>query len=167
MDDVQWLDDEEREAWLALIALITRLPSALDTQLQRDSGMTHFEYSVMAQLSMADGGRLQLAVLARRSNASLSRLSHVVTKLERLGWVVRDAIPESRASDAVLTEAGREKMADAAPGHVAAVRSLVFDGLSPAQTRQLAKVSRLVTTQLDIGIAADAADGARNRTSIT
>lgn len=77
----KWLTAEQQEAWLTLIALVTRLPAALDTQLQRDSALTHFEYFVLAALSDAPDHKLQLSVLAQRANASLSRLSHVVTKM--------------------------------------------------------------------------------------
>ena len=73
----KWLTAEQQEAWLTLIALVTRLPAALDTQLQRDSALTHFEYFVLAALSDAPDHKLQLSVLAQRANASLSRLSHV------------------------------------------------------------------------------------------
>ncbi|MEK8172184.1 hypothetical protein NKH77_31690 [Streptomyces sp. M19] len=60
----QWLDEEERRTWLALVALATRLPAALDAHMQRDAGMTHFEYHVMAALDMADEGTLRPSDLA-------------------------------------------------------------------------------------------------------
>ncbi|NLU82980.1 MarR family transcriptional regulator [Rhodococcus sp. HNM0569] len=152
-EQVNWLDDDEQQAWQTLVALLMRLPSALDTQTQRDADMTHFDYSVLAQLSLAPENRLQLAVLASQANASLSRLSHVVTKMEKAGWVEREAVPGSRASYAVLTDSGRARIAEAAPCHVAAVRALVFDGLRPAQVRQLHKLGSAMLTQLDKAIA--------------
>jgi len=96
----KWLTAEQQEAWLTLIALVTRLPAALDTQLQRDSALTHFEYFVLAALSDAPDHKLQLSVLAQRANASLSRLSHVITKMEKAGWVKREVIRGSRGSNA-------------------------------------------------------------------
>src|SRR3546814_14499132 len=92
----KWLTAEQQEAVLTLIALVTRLPAALDTQLQRDSALTHFEYFVLAALSDAPDHKLQLSVLAQRANASLSRLSHVITKMEKAGWVKREVIRGSR-----------------------------------------------------------------------
>lgn len=150
----RWLDAQQQKAWLTLIALVTRLPAALDTQLQRDSALTHFEYFVLAALSEETTRRLQLSALALRANASLSRLSHVITKMEKSGWVRRESIPGSRGSDAVLTEEGMAKVVAAAPAHVESVQALVFDGLSPEQVCQLSELSAAMVTQLDKGIAA-------------
>jgi hypothetical protein len=47
----RWLDAEERQAWLALASTLNRLPAALDAQLRRDAGISHFEYQVLALLS--------------------------------------------------------------------------------------------------------------------
>ena len=102
----RWLDDEQQRAWRALISVAMRLPAALDTQLQRDQGLTHFEYYVLSGLSEAPDRRLKLSALAAFANASLSRLSHVVTKLEHAGWVRREAVVGERGSWAVLTDAG-------------------------------------------------------------
>ncbi|MDV7244093.1 MULTISPECIES: MarR family winged helix-turn-helix transcriptional regulator [Rhodococcus] len=152
--ETRWLDTDQQQAWLTLIALVTRLPAALDAQLQRDSALTHFEYFVLASLSGEDNHRLQLSLLAQRANASLSRLSHVITKMEKAGWVRRESIRGSRGSDAVLTDAGMAKVVDAAPPHVESVRALVFDGLSTDQVRQLSELGSAMLTQLDKGIAA-------------
>lgn len=152
-----WLDAEQQRAWRALIALAMRLPAALDTQLQRDAGLTHFEYFVLAVLSEAPDRRLKLSALAADANASLSRLSHVVSKLVRAGWVHRETVPGERGAWAVLTEAGYAKVVDAAPGHVGTVRSLVFDALDADQVRALTELGEALVTQLDRGIAA--ADG--------
>lgn len=150
----RWLGDEQQLAWRELVALTTRLPAALDTQLQRDAGLTHFEYFVLAVLSEAPKRQLQLNALAKQANSSLSRLSHVVTKLEKAGWVRRKAIVGGRGSLAVLTAAGHTKLTAAAPGHVDAVRTLVFDGLDATQVRQLLDLGTALVTQLDRGIAA-------------
>lgn len=40
----RWLDDEEIAAWVRLAAVLELLPAALDSQLRRDAGLTHFEY---------------------------------------------------------------------------------------------------------------------------
>jgi hypothetical protein len=57
--------------------MFTLLPAALDSHLQREAGMSHFEFSVMGSLSREPGRRLQLKDLAVVANGSLSRLSHV------------------------------------------------------------------------------------------
>ncbi|MFD6860384.1 MarR family winged helix-turn-helix transcriptional regulator [Rhodococcus sp. NPDC060090] len=152
-DEPRWLDDRQQTAWRSLVSVITRLPAALDTQMQRDADLTHFEYFVLAVLSEAPDRRLQLSVLAEDANASLSRLSHVITRLSKRGWVCRESIPHSRGSYAVLTDDGYTKVTEAAPGHVDTVRRLVFDGLDDEQVDTLTTLGAALLTQLDKGIA--------------
>ena len=81
--DTEWLSEDERAAWLRLIAVVELLPGVLDSQLRADAGLTHFEYFVLAMLSEAPERTLRMTSLAQRTNATLPRLSHVVTRLER------------------------------------------------------------------------------------
>ncbi len=148
----KWLNPMEQRAWRTVIALTTRLPAALDTQLQRESGITHFEYFVMTLLSEEPGHRLQLSELARKANASLSRLSHVVSKLERLGWAQRATMAGRRGAQAVLTDAGYQKVTEAAPGYLDTVRGLVFDGLDEERTRELLELGEILVAQMERGI---------------
>lgn len=152
-DSPRWLDAKEQAAWRLLVSVITRLPAALDTQTQRDSDLTHFEYFTLALLSEAPDRRAQLSALAESVNASLSRLSHVVTRLTKRGWVYREPIPGSRGSYAVLTDSGYEKVVEAAPAHVETVRRLVFDGLDDDQLRALTELGKVLVAQLDKGLA--------------
>ncbi|MGL4305151.1 MAG: MarR family winged helix-turn-helix transcriptional regulator [Mycobacteriaceae bacterium] len=154
MTKTAWLNNNEQDAWRAIVSVIMRLPSALDTQLQRESGLTHFDFSVLVQLSEAPERTLQLSELGKRANSSLSRLSHVVTKLERQGWVERKPIAGSRGFNATLTDSGFLKLSEAAPGHVEAVRALLFDGLTASQVQQLTKVATAISKQIDLGLAA-------------
>lgn len=153
MTDTRWLDSDELRAWLRLAGVMLKLAPALDSQLQRDSDMTHFEYFVLALLSENPERRLRLNALAAEANASLSRLSHVVTRLEKRGWVRREPVPGSRGSYAVLTDAGYDTVVEAAPSHVEAVRRLVFDGLDDDQVRALARLGSALVEQIDEGIA--------------
>jgi DNA-binding MarR family transcriptional regulator len=148
----RWLDDEERRTWLELVSVVIRLPGALDAQLQRDAGMSHFEYQVVAALSEAPERTLRMSTLAARSEGSLARLSQAVGRLERRGWVRRTPDPtDGRYTLAVLTDEGWAKVVQTAPGHVEAVRSLVFDPLTKAQTRQLREICRRVMSAVDPG----------------
>ncbi|MDT9594179.1 MarR family transcriptional regulator [Nocardioides zeae] len=149
-DDAPWLDAEEQEAWLALVGVLLRLGPALDSQVQRDSGMTHFDYQVLAMLSDEPGRRLPMSELAGRVNASLSRLSHVVKKLEARGWVQRSPSPTSRrVTECTLSEEGYAVLVEAAPGHVGTVRQLVLDGLSRDQVRQLTAIAATIRGNLE------------------
>ncbi|HEY4457644.1 MAG TPA: MarR family transcriptional regulator [Pseudonocardiaceae bacterium] len=146
----RWLDAEEVQVWLALAGTLIKLPSALDAQLRRDAGMTHFEYQVLAMLSQVPGRTMRMSELAQRTEGSLPRLSQVVARHEQRGWVRRTADPEDgRYTLAILTDDGFAKVTDAAPGHVAEVRRLVFDPLTKAQTRQLREIGQRITRAVD------------------
>lgn len=145
-----WLHGIERDAWLSLIGVIIRLPASLDTQLQRDAGLSHFEYIVMVNLSNADGHVLRMSQLAALCHSSLSRLSHVVARLERRSWLRRDPCPDDgRATLATLTDEGFAKLASAAPGHVEAVREYVIDALDQQQLHQLTAIGETILGRLD------------------
>ncbi|MEI5528150.1 MarR family transcriptional regulator [Streptomyces brasiliscabiei] len=141
----RWLDDEEMQTWHALAGVMVRLPSVLDAELQRDSGVSHVEYLVMAMLSQTEGRTLRMSDLAGYSGSSLSRLSHLVKRLEKSEWVRREPDPsDGRYTLAVLTEAGHAKVVASAPGHADAVRRYVFDALSKTQQRQLREIGRRI-----------------------
>ena len=140
VDEPRWLGDDQQLAWRKFVEVLVKLPAALEAQLQRDAGLTHMGYLVLATLSEREDRRLPMSRLAKKASASLSRLSHVVARLEAQGWVRRERDPEDgRVQIAVLTEDGAAKVASSAPGHVEAVQQLVFDKLTPAQVKQLAK----------------------------
>ncbi|MCC5947140.1 MAG: MarR family transcriptional regulator [Nitriliruptoraceae bacterium] len=145
-----WLTDEEQRTWRALVAVALRLPAALDRQLREEHGLTHVEYWVLALLSEADDDRLPLTALAAQANASLSRLSHVVTRLEERGWVTRErAQHDARVTYAVLTAQGRHTVEAAAPDHVAFVRALVFDPIDPDAVVPLGATLAAVARTID------------------
>ena len=150
MPEPRWLDADEQQAWLALAGTMNRLPAALDAQLRRDAGITHFEYQVMALLSEAPERTLRMSTLAAQAEGSLPRLSQVVVRMEQRGWVRRTPDPaDGRYTLATLTETGWEKVVQAAPGHVEEVRRLVLDQLTKAQLRQLRDIGRRIRRGID------------------
>ena len=150
MPEPRWLDADEQQAWLALAGTINRLPAALDAQLRRDAGITHFEYQVLALLSEAPERTLRMSTLAAQAEGSLPRLSQVVVRMEQRGWVRRTPDPaDGRYTLATLTETGWEKVVQAAPGHVEEVRRLVLDPLTKAQLRQLRDIGRRIRRGID------------------
>ncbi len=146
----RWLDEDELQAWLKLAGVMLKLAPTLDSQLQRDSDLTHFDYLCLAMLSESDDRTLRMSELATQVNASLSRLSHVISKLEKRGWVARTPSPDSRRVTLVtLTEEGWKVLVAAAPGHVETVRSLVFDGLSPEDVAALDRVAGHIVERIE------------------
>lgn len=147
----RWLDPDEQHAWLALAGVLNRLPAALDSQLRRDAGISHFEYQVLALLSEAPDRTLRMSTLAvQAGGSSLPRLSQVVARMEQRGWVRRTPDPaDGRYTLAILTEDGVAKVIEAAPGHVGEVRRLVIDQLTKAQSRQLREIGQRITRAVE------------------
>ncbi|MBF4511694.1 MarR family transcriptional regulator [Plantibacter sp. VKM Ac-2885] len=150
MTDTRWLSDDEQRSWVRFAAVLELLPAALDLQLTRDEHLTHFDYFTLAMLSETPDRTLRTSALAARTNATLPRLSRVLTRLEEAGFVARTPCPEDRrATNVTLTDAGWDKVVQAAPGQVEHVRSLVLDALTPAQIEQLGEISAALLTKLD------------------
>ncbi len=145
-----WLTPGQLASWLSVVRLMTRLPWAIDAQLQRDAGLSMIEYMTMAMLSEAPERTLRMSDLAERASASLSRLSHLVKRLEDRGYVRREAdSADGRFTNAILLPAGLAKLESAAPGHVAYVRQLVIDNLSPERLRRLGQDADRVVGRID------------------
>ncbi len=147
---VKWLTAAELDSWLSLVRLINWLPWSIDQQLRRDSQLSMAEYQVMARLSGTPERTLRMSSLADLANSSLSRLSHLVKRLEERGFVRREPDPaDGRFTNAILTDEGFRVLAEAAPGHVAHVRSLVIDVLSHEQLRRLGLAADRIMSRID------------------
>jgi DNA-binding MarR family transcriptional regulator len=144
-DKTRRLDTREQQTWRQLSTMILRLQPVLSAQLQREFGISHFEYLIMACLSETPGSMLRMSVLATMTGSSLPRLSQAVGRLEKRGWTSRQPDAEdSRYTLAALTSAGLRQLQEAAPSHVAAVREFVFDRLTQAQSRQLGTICQRI-----------------------
>ncbi len=145
-----WLTTGELASWLSVARLTTRLPWAIDAQLQRDAELSMVEYLTMAMLAKAPAGTMRMSELAEDASTSLSRLSHLVTRLESRCYVRREPDPtDGRFTNAILLPAGRCKLAAAAPGHVAQVRHLVVDNLSGELLRRLGQDAERILRHID------------------
>ncbi|MGQ5608265.1 MULTISPECIES: MarR family winged helix-turn-helix transcriptional regulator [unclassified Streptomyces] len=148
----RWLNGDEQAAWLANSAIMISLPAALDARMQREAQLTFFEYMVLSVLSEQPDRTMQMSALAARTAASLSRLSHVVGRLEKRGLLARKRIPGSgRRTTATLTEAGYDVVVAAAPGHVAAVREYLIDDLGPQELAALRRIGAAVDMAIKRG----------------
>ena len=137
-DRPSWLDDEQQAAWRAFAGATVKLRWALECQLRRDAGLSFIEYHALARLSEYPGHTMRMSDLAEVTDASLSRLSHLIKRLEARDLVRREPDPDDgRFTNAILTPAGLRLLTASAPAHVAKVRELVIDALSPAELRQL------------------------------
>ena len=116
---MKWLTATELDSWLSVVRMVTWLPWSIDQQLQRDSRLRMVDYQVLAMLSTSPERTMRMSSLAEVTNASLSRLSHLVKRLEARDLVRREPDPtDGRFTNAILTEKGFRTIAEAAPGHV-------------------------------------------------
>ncbi|MEU4896197.1 MarR family transcriptional regulator [Streptomyces sp. NPDC044780] len=146
----RWLDSDQRAAWRGFVKLLQRLPTALESQLQQDSKLSFIEYHVLAHLSDQPGRHMRMSELAVLANTELSRLSHMVGRLEKRGFVRREPDPHNgRYTQAILTEAGYAYLAGAAPAHVARVRDVFIDVLTPDELRTLHRISEKVLARIE------------------
>lgn len=144
------MDDVESDAWLRLVTILELLPTSLDAQLQQDSAMTHYEFVVLSLLRFAPDATLQSKELAARTNATLPRLSHVVSRMADRGWVERLPSPgDRRATNVRLTDDGRRAVVRATSGHIAHARRLVIDRLDRDELVALASIGRKIADVLD------------------
>ncbi|ANP73415.1 MarR family winged helix-turn-helix transcriptional regulator [Cryobacterium arcticum] len=149
-DTVQGLNQAQLQAWMRFVAVVELVPGLLDSQLQRDSDLSHFEYYVLAMLSEAPNRTLRMTGLSSMTNSSLPRLSHVVRRLEERGLVQRSPCPtDRRATNASLTAEGWAVVQEAAPGHIRTVRENVIDPLTDEQVAQLNAISNQLLQKLD------------------
>ena len=86
--------------------------------------MSFLEYHVLARLSEDPEHTLRMSELAKLTDSSLSRLSHLMKRLELRGLVRREADPaDGRFTNAIMTKVGYKLLVASAPAHVARVRS--------------------------------------------
>jgi DNA-binding MarR family transcriptional regulator len=149
VNESRWLDADEQRTWRAFLEASQLLFERLDRQLQREAGLSHADYQILARLSGTDGQRLRMSELAEQTLFSRSRLSHAVARLERAGMVRRQGCPsDGRGTFAVLTPKGSAVVAGAAPAHVEEVRRQVLDPLTPSQVHELGRISEAIRERL-------------------
>ncbi|MET4060978.1 DNA-binding MarR family transcriptional regulator [Arthrobacter sp. UYP6] len=147
---VPGLNAEESQAWRGLIRTMQLLPPVLDAQLQRDDGLTHFEFMVLIMLELEPGTTMRMTVLATRTNATLPRLSNVCARMEDRGLIIRSVCPnDRRATNVALTGAGEAVLSSAKGRHIELVRKVVIDALTPQQITALAEISDSIDAALD------------------
>jgi DNA-binding MarR family transcriptional regulator len=145
-----WLTADEQRAWRAYMRATTALTARLNRQLQAESGLSLPEYEVLVQLSEAPGGKLRPFQLGLALDWEQSRLSHLLSRMTRRGFVTRRDCPGDRRGALVaLTRRGRVAIESAAPGHVAAVRHLVFDQIDSSQAGAFGQAFEAILAALE------------------
>ena len=148
--DVRWLTATEQRVWRRWLTLNARLSATLHKELHDDAGLSMPDYEVLVHLTDSPQGRIRVTDLARLLQWERSRVSHHTTRMERRRLVQRvDCAEDGRGAFIVITPQGRAAIEQAAPGHVTAVRRLIFDALTPNEIDALATITDKALTQLD------------------
>jgi DNA-binding MarR family transcriptional regulator len=138
-----WLSDDQQRVWRNYLAMTATLQIEMTRQLQRDCGLSLADYDVLVALDEREACRVN--ELGERLGWEQSRLSHQLRRMRSRGLVDRRGADDDRRGATVeLTAAGRSALASAAPGHVALVRDIVFDGVETAELRALDRWTSLV-----------------------
>lgn len=150
MGGTRWLSSREERAWRALQVMHMRLEAELARQLAADSGLSYPDYLVLVVLTDRPDGRMRLFELADVLEWEKSRLSHHVGRMADRGLVKKEKCDsDRRGAYVVVTRRGRKEIAAAAPSHVAAVRRLFVDLLTPAQLDAIGEAAEIVLAALD------------------
>ena len=139
MAGTRWLSEEEMRAWHAFLAAGALVDRRLDQELKEAAGISHLQYEILVRLSDTCDREMRMTELADAVLNSKSGLTYQISQLEKAGLVRRrSCTSDVRAVYAVLTDAGRDLLERAAPGHVSLVRELLVDVLTPAQLTAIA-----------------------------
>ena len=150
VDAVRWLNEREESAWRSLQFMQMRLEGELARQLATDSGLSYPDYLVLVALTDRPDGQMRLFELASVLGWEKSRLSHHIGRMTDRGLVTKKKCnSDRRGADVVITERGRHDIASAAPGHVATVRRLFIDPLTPTQLDAIGDAAAVVLAALD------------------
>jgi DNA-binding MarR family transcriptional regulator len=157
-DESPWLPEDAQHLWRHWLRLNALLPAALHRELQADAELSLPDFDVLVQLTDSPDGRVRVSDLARGLHWERSRVSHHVTRMERRSLVRREECrDDGRGAWVVLTEVGRSAIEQAAPAHVATVRRLVFDALTPHEVEVMAGAIDKVLSRLENDTAAQPA----------
>jgi DNA-binding MarR family transcriptional regulator len=145
----RWLNEEEQRHWRAYITMVALLQERLGQELQRAHELSIQDYEILVRLSESANHSIRMSELADLTQASRSRLTHQIDRLERLGYIRRErAASDNRGRLAILTDEGMAALVAAAPTHVEGVRTHLLDQLSPDQFREFGIASAAIAAHL-------------------
>lgn len=145
-----WLSPEEQAAWSGMLQMHAQLSGLLGRALtDGGAGLSLADYAVLVELTARPDGRMRPFEIGRALGWEKSRLSHHLARMTTRRLVARERCPsDQRGLVVAVTTHGRRMLERAAPAHVAAVRRVFVDRLTPEQLAQLADIARTVVAGL-------------------
>ena len=147
----------DEEVWSSYLMAARLLFEELDRRLDSSAGLSLPDYTLLARLRDAGDNGLRMSELADSAVFSRSRISHAITRLENQGWVERRSCPtDRRGSFAVLTDSGKDKLAEAEPVHSEVIKEHMLSSIDVADAASF----RRVTDQIGLSLGAKPGDSA-------
>lgn len=151
MAEQLWLTEREQRAWRGFLRMHAEVSSALQRELQRDTGLSYPDYEVLVYLSEAPGGQMRPFQLGDALQWEKSRLSHQLRRMQDRGLVTReDCESDRRGAVVTITGAGWAAIRAAAPQHVRQVRRAFLAALTPGQLDALTEIADAVLGRLAV-----------------
>jgi len=139
----QQLSSTAIEVFVRLIQGHAAATRELSADLVRDHGLTINDYECLLRLSRADDQQLKRIELAESLVLTPSGVTRLLDGLERAGYVEKGSCEtDARITYAVLTDAGREKLSEAAGSHVVQVRAFFEQRFNEDELGALAALLR-------------------------
>lgn len=145
-----WLSTDEQKAWRAWLAVNAQLSARMNRELQFGHGLSLPDYDVLVNLTDVPERSLRMYELGNRLQWEKSRLSRQVMRMAARGLVRRrECLDDRRGAFVDLTDEGRKAIEEAAPQHVALIRSLLFDHFTAEDVAALAAITSGVLERLN------------------
>lgn len=129
------------DAWVRLLRGHASATRAMSAQLVAEHGLTINDYECLLYLAHAEEGRMRRVDLAEQLILTASGVTRLLDGLERAGWVERaSCASDRRVTYAVLTDAGRAKLQEAADSHITGVRTFFEERFSADEIETLARL---------------------------
>lgn len=143
------LSPTELAAYFAFTEVSSLLRHSVEQQLREAGKLSYVQFQLLARLGDAPDGRQRMTDLADGVVYSRSGLTYQAQSLEERRLVTRAPSPEDERSTIVaITAEGREVLAKVFPGHIEAVKTLLFESLAEDDVEVLARVMTQVSGHL-------------------
>lgn len=144
------MSPDELFMWTRFLDAGRLLEEVLSNHVSRSHNMTHSDYEVLVRLD-GFGGQLRMAELAEQVVSSAQKLTHTANRLERRGWIARNAVAEDgRGLSAELLEPGRAALEAASAEHAQLIRQFLHQQLSVTEQELIGKAMARIAEHLRV-----------------
>lgn len=145
-----WLSAVQQKIWRSFLGATTVLNERLDRDLRAKHGISLAEYEILVRLSESSDHSVRMAELAEAVAHSRSRITHTVSRLEKMNLVERNqSTKDGRGVRAHLCDRGARMLEEAAPTHVTGVHEYLIEGSTDHDLEAFGRVMENVRHRLD------------------